>query len=104
MLKGEFAYGTAFGGTPAEEASRTLIEAGFSYSGKDYLTSGITGEALEAYVYMGCAVNSLLPFDGCSELAPLLKSDILSKAQAYGFGQNARPRERTPCYAHPTTN
>ena len=26
---------------------------GFSYSGKDYLTSGITGEPLQAYVFMG---------------------------------------------------
>jgi DNA-directed RNA polymerase III subunit RPC2 len=33
--------------------SRILIEQGFSYSGKDMLTSGITGEPLEAYVYFG---------------------------------------------------
>jgi len=33
--------------------SRILIENGFSYSGKDMLTSGITGEPLEAYVYFG---------------------------------------------------
>lgn len=33
--------------------SRILIEHGFSYSGKDMLTSGITGEPLEAYVYFG---------------------------------------------------
>lgn len=33
--------------------SRILIENGFNYAGKDMLTSGITGEQLEAYVYFG---------------------------------------------------
>lgn len=33
--------------------SRILIQNGFSYAGKDMLTSGITGEPLEAYVYFG---------------------------------------------------
>ena len=33
--------------------SRILIENGFSYGGKDMLTSGITGEPLQAYVYFG---------------------------------------------------
>ena len=36
-------YGTAFGGTPVSECSRMLVEAGFNYGGKDYITSGITG-------------------------------------------------------------
>jgi DNA-directed RNA polymerase III subunit RPC2 len=52
-LCGQFKYGTAFGGTPVEESHRVLLEHGFSYNGKDYLTSGITGEALAYYVYMG---------------------------------------------------
>ena len=30
-----------------------LIEAGFSYSGKEILMSGITGEPLEAYIFFG---------------------------------------------------
>lgn len=33
--------------------SRILIDNGFSYAGKDMLTSGITGEPMEAYVYFG---------------------------------------------------
>ncbi|KAM0750249.1 beta and beta-prime subunits of DNA dependent RNA-polymerase [Meredithblackwellia eburnea MCA 4105] len=53
VLKGKFEYGTAFGGSKYEHMSQVLIDAGYSYSGKDYLTSGITGEPLEAYVYMG---------------------------------------------------
>ena len=36
-----------------EDMSRTLIEHGFNYAGKDMLTSGITGEPMEAYVYFG---------------------------------------------------
>ena len=36
-----------------EDMSRVLIENGYNYSGKDMLTSGITGEPLEAYVYFG---------------------------------------------------
>ncbi|GAA6062808.1 hypothetical protein JCM10212_006169 [Sporobolomyces blumeae] len=53
VIKGKFEYGTAFGGSKAEDMSRVLIEAGYSYAGKDYLTSGITGQPLECYVYMG---------------------------------------------------
>ena len=30
-----------------------LIDHGFSYDGKDYLTSGTTGEPLPAYVFTG---------------------------------------------------
>lgn len=33
--------------------SKILIEHGFNYAGKDMLTSGITGEPLEAYVFFG---------------------------------------------------
>ncbi|KAI8928334.1 hypothetical protein BC831DRAFT_448884 [Entophlyctis helioformis] len=35
------------------DMSRILVEAGYSYSGKDYLTSGITGEPLQAYIFFG---------------------------------------------------
>ena len=77
MLAGKLQYGTAFGGSKVraqlffgnstgppvpitsvchaqvEDMSRILVENGFSYAGKDMLTSGITGEPLEAYVYFG---------------------------------------------------
>lgn len=33
--------------------SKILIDRGFNYAGKDMLTSGITGEPLEAYVFFG---------------------------------------------------
>jgi DNA-directed RNA polymerase III subunit RPC2 len=48
------------GGAPARgladdigTISAELVAAGFSYSGKDFLHSGITGEPLQAYVFMG---------------------------------------------------
>ncbi len=53
VISGTLQYGTAFGGSKVDDMSRILIENGFSYSGKDMLTSGITGEPLEAYVYFG---------------------------------------------------
>ncbi|RMZ79761.1 hypothetical protein DV738_g3204, partial [Chaetothyriales sp. CBS 135597] len=53
ILNGNFEYGTAFGGSKLEDMSRILIAHGFSYDGKDYLTSGITGEPLPAYVFTG---------------------------------------------------
>ena len=53
VLSGKLQYGTAFGGSKVEDMSRILIEKGFSYAGKDMLTSGITGEPMEAYVYFG---------------------------------------------------
>lgn len=76
MLAGKLQYGTAFGGSKVcadylelavdrwevltgvyhaqvEDMSRILVQNGFSYAGKDMLTSGITGEPLEAYVYFG---------------------------------------------------
>ncbi|KAJ7875392.1 hypothetical protein B0H14DRAFT_2716472 [Mycena olivaceomarginata] len=53
VLCGKLQYGTAFGGSKVVDMSRILVEHGFSYAGKDMLTSGITGEPLEAYVYFG---------------------------------------------------
>ena len=47
--------------------SRILIEKGFSYAGKDMLTSGITGEPLEAYVYFGPIYYQVRP---CTSTVP----------------------------------
>lgn len=63
VLKGKIALGTAFDqysrqseddyvSTP-DQMSSILQEMGYSFSGKDYLTSGITGEPLEAYIFNG---------------------------------------------------
>eukprot|EP00927_Polykrikos_kofoidii_P028729 TRINITY_DN25000_c0_g1_i1.p1 TRINITY_DN25000_c0_g1~~TRINITY_DN25000_c0_g1_i1.p1 ORF type:complete len:1285 (+),score=203.20 TRINITY_DN25000_c0_g1_i1:75-3929(+) len=53
VMDGVFANGSAFGGTPADEIYEALIRNGFAPSGKDYITSGVTGEALEAYIFSG---------------------------------------------------
>eukprot|EP00049_Salpingoeca_infusionum_P023354 m.11617 g.11617 ORF g.11617 m.11617 type:complete len:1137 (+) comp5753_c0_seq2:128-3538(+) len=53
LLDGKFKYGTAFGGTPVEEICQTLVEYGYNYEGKEYLTSGITGEPFQAYIFFG---------------------------------------------------
>lgn len=53
VLDGKFHYGTAFGGDKVVDLSEDLIRHGFNYLGKDYVTSGITGEPLSAYIYFG---------------------------------------------------
>ena len=53
VLDGHRRYGTAFGGDSVESCSKVLVEHGYSYSGKDMLTSGITGESIQAYIFMG---------------------------------------------------
>lgn len=53
VMAGKLQYGTAFGGSKIEDMADILIEKGFSYSGKDFVTSGITGESLPAYIFFG---------------------------------------------------
>lgn len=53
VMSGNLQYGTAFGGSKVEDMAEILIEKGFNYSGKDFVTSGITGESLPAYVFFG---------------------------------------------------
>ncbi|EFC45012.1 predicted protein [Naegleria gruberi] len=53
VLNGKQGYGTAFGGDKVEDIGKGLIRHGFSYSGKDLLTSGITGETMSCYIYFG---------------------------------------------------
>lgn len=53
VLQGKFHYGTAFGGSKLKDISEELIEKGYNYQGKDVLTSGITGESMQAYIYHG---------------------------------------------------
>jgi len=52
-LEGAFADGSCFGGTTPDTMYRTLIKHGFAPTGKEYLTSGITGEPMECYVFVG---------------------------------------------------
>ena len=53
VLDGKRRYGTAFGGDKAADVSAALVEQGYHYAGKEYLTSGLTGEPLRSYVFFG---------------------------------------------------
>ena len=53
VLDGKFKYGTAFAGDKIEDIGNILIANGYSYSGKDILYSGITGEPLNCFVFSG---------------------------------------------------
>lgn len=53
IMRGTLEYGTAFGGSDVDEMGKILISKGYSYSGKDFVTSGITGESLPAYIFFG---------------------------------------------------
>ncbi len=53
VLDGKFRDGTAFAGDSLESLSKVLVENGFHYHGKDYMTSGLTGEPLPAFVFFG---------------------------------------------------
>ena len=53
LMDGRLKDGTAFAGDRVTAVSELLLQAGYSYSGKDLLTSGITGESIEAFIYTG---------------------------------------------------
>lgn len=58
VSSGKFHYGSAFGepsghADKVETISETLVKHGFSYTGKDFIYSGITGMPLQAYIFMG---------------------------------------------------
>ncbi len=53
LMDGKRRFGTCFGGDKVADCSATLIKAGYAYSGKDMLYSGITGEVMHAYIFMG---------------------------------------------------
>jgi DNA-directed RNA polymerase III subunit RPC2 len=53
LFKGRLGNGTAFSSDRVDDITRDLVEAGFSYSGKDVLLSGITGEPMEAFIFFG---------------------------------------------------
>ncbi|KAK9056091.1 hypothetical protein SSX86_027179 [Deinandra increscens subsp. villosa] len=76
---GKFHYGSAFGepsghADKVEDISETLVKHGFCYNGKDFLYSGITGEPLQAYIFMGPIYYQKL------------KHMVLDKMHARGMG------------------
>jgi len=53
LANGRIGNRTAFSSDRARDLAEDLTAAGFSYSGKELLTSGIMGEPLEAYIFSG---------------------------------------------------
>ncbi|KNC82092.1 DNA-directed RNA polymerase III subunit RPC2 [Sphaeroforma arctica JP610] len=53
VMVGKMHYGTAFGGEKVEDMCRILVRHGYNYTGKDFITSGISGEPLSAYIFFG---------------------------------------------------
>lgn len=53
VLEGNFKYGTAFSGDPVKDCAEGLVRNGFEYSGKDFLTSGVSGEPMQCYIFSG---------------------------------------------------
>jgi DNA-directed RNA polymerase III subunit RPC2 len=49
----DYGFGDAFRSHPVKDMSQVLLDYGFSWEGKDYFTSGLTGEPLEAYIFNG---------------------------------------------------
>lgn len=86
VLEGKFHYGTAFGGSKVSDICEELVKNGYNYLGKDILTSGITGEPLEAYIYHGPGMLQIYIF--FSNLCNLNYSyyffSVLSKIETHG--------------------
>ena len=53
VLDGNRRYGTAFGGDSISSISSALVKHGYHYGGKEFLTSGLTGEPMRSYVFFG---------------------------------------------------
>eukprot|EP00002_Diphylleia_rotans_P011026 TRINITY_DN2189_c0_g1_i1.p1 TRINITY_DN2189_c0_g1~~TRINITY_DN2189_c0_g1_i1.p1 ORF type:complete len:798 (+),score=130.37 TRINITY_DN2189_c0_g1_i1:142-2535(+) len=53
LMEGNVKDGTAFAGDKVLDLSRVLVKHGFNYAGKEFLTSGITGEGLKAFIFFG---------------------------------------------------
>eukprot|EP01130_Rhizamoeba_saxonica_P007182 TRINITY_DN2898_c0_g1_i1.p1 TRINITY_DN2898_c0_g1~~TRINITY_DN2898_c0_g1_i1.p1 ORF type:complete len:769 (+),score=151.80 TRINITY_DN2898_c0_g1_i1:207-2309(+) len=53
LVNGKFGDGSVFGGDKVDYINRLLVQKGYNYSGKELVTSGISGQTLEAYIYAG---------------------------------------------------
>eukprot|EP00924_Labyrinthula_sp_SR-Ha-C_P003337 maker-scaffold_15-snap-gene-6.43-mRNA-1 protein AED:0.17 eAED:0.17 QI:0/0/0/1/1/1/2/0/1255 len=53
VFEGKVKDGTAFAGDSYESMSTILTKNGYNFCGKDILTSGQSGETIQAYIYMG---------------------------------------------------
>ena len=87
VLEGKFHYGTAFGGSKVSDICEELVKNGYNYLGKDILTSGITGEPLEAYIYHGPGMLQIYFFflNLCNLHYSYYFFSVLSKIETHGI-------------------
>ncbi|MBW3019173.1 DNA-directed RNA polymerase subunit B [Candidatus Woesearchaeota archaeon] len=52
-LNGEYINGTTFAGKPEKDIRKTLVELGFKEDGTETMYNGMTGEIMEAKIYIG---------------------------------------------------
>lgn len=77
VLTGKLQYGTAFGGSKVEDMSQILIEHGFNYSGKDYLTSGKFKKSLYVRsLLLSHPFLKVLPANRCLHTSSLVRFTI----------------------------
>src|SRR3989338_5189500 len=92
-VTGKVIDGTPFIGTGVEELEQMLRESGFSYDGKETMYSGITGEKMEAKIYIGNMyylklkrmVKNLLHARASGKVALLTRQPIEGRARGGGL-------------------
>jgi hypothetical protein len=106
VMRGTFEYGTAFGGSKEKDMAQVLIDHGFNYTGKEYLTSGITGEPLHYYGTLWVHIPLLMVRKSLSFVLShsLLRSHLLPAIEAYGPRQDARQSSRSESRLDPTAD
>jgi DNA-directed RNA polymerase III subunit RPC2 len=52
LFTGNIGNGTAFSSDKVQDLTNDIVSAGYSYSGKELMMSGITGELLYAYIFL----------------------------------------------------
>ena len=67
--------------SPPAASGRTLISHGFAPTGKDFLTSGITGEPIEAYIFCPFVSHSLQVTVQFASKSVLRSSIIINRIQ-----------------------
>ena len=113
VFEGRQAYASAFGeefgsADTVQSAELALIRNGFNYTGKDVFYSGVNGAPLDVSPHAFQVIDFSNPLTlslmsssaGLHFLGPLL----LSKTQAYGARQDARPIQRSASCINSPTN
>ena len=85
LLDGARRFGTAFSGDDVVECGKVLTKKGFSYSGKEMLYSGITGDVHRAYIFIGPIYYQ--------RLKHMVKDKMFARAQGPRVGLTRQPTQ-----------